>query len=571
MPSSIDASRTTPGGRGAALLAIGVALLAAGCTSALPVRQVVVYRNGVAYFERGGYVARPEVRFKMKTSAVSDLLATLAVTEGGGTRAAAGPPVQAVDVEYPESGEGAGDSGALETVVLSLDGHPHDLRIGYIGQSPVWKPSYRLVLHPGGTANLQLWGMVENLSGEDWRAVKLSLIAGAPIAFESDLRTPVIPSHPRVSDRGDPTPPMVRGEASYHALNQALSETTTAETAAPVDPRAAAHRLKVAQMTEAASGPPSTSTGVFVDRGTTRYDVTAPVTIPSEGASMVMVLDRRVAGEMLLLFAPDADVPESATHPFRAARFVNDTGGALEPGPVTIFEDGSFVSQALLEAIPAGASGTMPLGIEDAVVVTLEVSTNERSGALANDGIGGLTIARERVTRSTYRLHNDSAQSVKVFVKHARIDGAQLLAPSGTEQSVGLPTALVPATVPAHASADLVVQERLPARGAVDWFASDADAAVRTYLADPHADPAVAKKLVDVWAIRYDVVKLMDERNGVRMQQYEWIQKNGSARPESAAKIAGFERRLADLDSKISAATAHFNVALHDIVAPAGL
>lgn len=285
---------------------------------------------------------------------------------------------------------------------------------------------------------------------------------------------------------------------------------------------------------------------------------------------MVMVLDRKVAGEMVLLFAPDADVPESASHPFRAARFVNDTGGALEPGPVTLFENGSFVSQALIDGIPAGASGTLPLGIDDAVVVTLEASTNQRTGALANDGVGGLTIARERVTRSTYRLHNDSAQPVKVYVKHARVAGAQLVAPPGTEQNVDLPSALVPTTVPALASADLVIEERLPARGAVDWFTPDADAAVHAYLADPHADPVVAKKLVDVWALRNDIVKLMDERNSVRMQQYDWAQKMGNARPE-LAKSAAFERQIADLDSKIAAATAHFNVALHDIVAPAGM
>ncbi len=69
--------------------------ICAGCgrqaiatTDALPVQRVVIYRNGIAYFEQSGHVDRDEVRFKMKGSEVGDFLATLAVMEQGGTRCA---------------------------------------------------------------------------------------------------------------------------------------------------------------------------------------------------------------------------------------------------------------------------------------------------------------------------------------------------------------------------------------------------------------------------------------------------------------------------------------------------
>ncbi len=58
----------------------------------LALKRVVVYRNGVGYFERGGHVEGSEVRFKMKESEVGDFLATLAVMEqGSSVRAAASP------------------------------------------------------------------------------------------------------------------------------------------------------------------------------------------------------------------------------------------------------------------------------------------------------------------------------------------------------------------------------------------------------------------------------------------------------------------------------------------------
>jgi hypothetical protein len=84
-----------------ASLAIGaLSLLSFGCrsasvqtTSSLPLRRVVIYRNGVGYFERQGHVDEGEVRFRVAQREVGDFLATLAVMERGGSsvRAAAFP------------------------------------------------------------------------------------------------------------------------------------------------------------------------------------------------------------------------------------------------------------------------------------------------------------------------------------------------------------------------------------------------------------------------------------------------------------------------------------------------
>src|SRR5215468_9535254 len=75
---------------------IGIALLAGaglslGCArgpdvgSGLGLRRVVIYRNGVGYFERQGRVEEDEVTFRVRTEKVGDFLATLAVIEQGGS------------------------------------------------------------------------------------------------------------------------------------------------------------------------------------------------------------------------------------------------------------------------------------------------------------------------------------------------------------------------------------------------------------------------------------------------------------------------------------------------------
>ena len=80
----------------------------------------------------------------------------------------------------------------------------------------MWRPSYRLVVDNDG-ASLQTWGIVQNLSGEDWTNVSLSLVAEAPLAFDAALATPVIPPRPTVTDGGEVIAVVPRTETSARA------------------------------------------------------------------------------------------------------------------------------------------------------------------------------------------------------------------------------------------------------------------------------------------------------------------------------------------------------------------
>src|SRR6185369_1448308 len=87
----------------AALCAVAVG--GAGCTrqpavsaEGLSLRRVVIYRNGVGYFERAGHIKADRVFFKVKGSEVGDFLATLAVIEKGGSSVrSASFPIKTVD------------------------------------------------------------------------------------------------------------------------------------------------------------------------------------------------------------------------------------------------------------------------------------------------------------------------------------------------------------------------------------------------------------------------------------------------------------------------------------------
>ncbi len=74
--------------------------------------------------------------------------------------------------------------------LISKGSDKRKLRVAYLAAAPVWKTSYRLVLDPAPDAKkatLQGWATLENLSGQDWKGVALTLVSGRPVAYKQAL------------------------------------------------------------------------------------------------------------------------------------------------------------------------------------------------------------------------------------------------------------------------------------------------------------------------------------------------------------------------------------------------
>jgi hypothetical protein len=634
-------------------------------TDELALRRVVVYRNGVGYFERAGKVSDDAVSFRMRQRMVGDFLASLAVIEkGGGAVRSASFPLELEDQEHPAPGEpgmppGPGgplprplvshsepelapappprrpapDPQAMRSVVLHLDGKQHDLAIGYLAETPVWRPSYRVVLADDGSADLQAWGIVQNLSGEDWRGVSLSLVAGAPLAFQSTLGTPVIPQRPIVTDKGEVVAAMPTGVTSlderasseperygpedgyaYSYENKkvdadmaAPEEEAQAEAAPSLQAGGArlggrhsaptAAPMPVAPPPEPPSAPRRISdlAGVNVAAGATHYELPYPVTIPNESATMVLLTAQRVPAEAVLLYSPEPGVPDSQAHPFRVARFQNATAGLLERGPIAVFERGAFLGQGLLEPLPPRATATVPFALERGVGVTRAEQYDEQSARLFRIESGRLYIERDAVSRSTYRIENGSDKAAKLLVKHPRTAGTRLYKPPpGTEDNTGAGSALIPTPIAARGKTELVVEERRGIQRYVEWLDPSAETAVNDYIADPRAQRAVADKLRAAWVVRGVLKRSTDEMNALARERGELerqaqetrsslraIEKNPQAGDlrarltarldESGKRLDALTKRSIELQMAISENEVRFRDALSDVTLANGL
>jgi hypothetical protein len=238
---------------------------------------------------------------------------------------------------------------------------------------------------------------------------------------------------------------------------------------------------------------------------------------------MVMLLSKRVPGEAIYLFAPDGGVPDSSAHPFRVARFTNRSGGLLERGPIAIFEEGAFLGQGMVDPLPDGATTTVPFALERGLAVETQRTWSEEGARISKIESGSLTIERDTLVRTRYRVKNGSEKAAKVLLKHPRQGGSRLHnPPKGTEDNVGTQSALVPADAGPHAMTDVTVEERQSFERAVDWLSQEADDAVKLYLKDKRPAAQNAKgDLQAAWEVRTLLVRSVEERKKLTDEQSE--------------------------------------------------
>lgn len=140
--------------------------------------KVIVYRNGVAYFERSAHFEGDSLTLNVPSSRVDDFLKSLTVVD-----ATSG---SAMPVSLPAA-DRSGEMVELKIQVPTAGAH--DLRLSYVTESPAWKPTYRLILEDGGKARLHAWAVVDNVSGEDWRKVTIGVGSTSALSFRYDLRS----------------------------------------------------------------------------------------------------------------------------------------------------------------------------------------------------------------------------------------------------------------------------------------------------------------------------------------------------------------------------------------------
>ena len=175
------------------LASVLAASLVTGCGATRPrpmqLQRVILYQNGIGYFERAGHVKGETLQLTFSRGELDDVLKTLTVIDRHGAG------VATVDVPMPDD-----KAKTIDLGVRMSAGRVHDLKVSYAVPTPTWKAAYRVVLDDKDKKQslIQGWAMVNNVSQEDWRDVALTLATGAPMSFVHDLHTPEFVKRPDI-------------------------------------------------------------------------------------------------------------------------------------------------------------------------------------------------------------------------------------------------------------------------------------------------------------------------------------------------------------------------------------
>jgi len=139
--------------------------------------RVVVYRNGVAFYERRATVSGGTLTVSVPRDRVDDFLKSLTVVD-----AITGKPLP---VSIPREQSNDGPYLVMKLQLPSKD--KAEVVLTYVTESPAWKPSYRVVVGDKGKVMLEGWAIVDNTSGEDWKGVVVGVGSSSALSFKYDL------------------------------------------------------------------------------------------------------------------------------------------------------------------------------------------------------------------------------------------------------------------------------------------------------------------------------------------------------------------------------------------------
>jgi len=335
----------------------------------------------------------------------------------------------------------AKDSRTLE---LSARGKGKRLvRVAYIVAAPVWKASYRLTLlgDPNAPkADLQGWATVENLSGQDWKGVELTLVSGRPVAFHQALYEAYYVARPEVpvevADRLNPN--VDRGGV---AVAETQRERAFGKPAAPMPAPAPAMPM---QKSEIAGGKSMAQAGNVeqiqaTDAATQiSFKFPSPVTVANGRTLSIPVIERQVPSQRLSLFQSDTN----ARNPMAAVRITNDSDTGLPPGILTIYERDkggvAYVGDGRLSNVPVGEKRLIAYALDEKITIEREAAQTQR---LATGTIAGGVLHYSRVLRqtATYRIHGPAKEPRQLIIMQRQLPGWTLTKPDakGMELSEG--------------------------------------------------------------------------------------------------------------------------------------
>ncbi len=446
------------------------------------------------------------------------------------------------------------------TIDLSTRGTgKRTVRVAYIVEAPVWKASYRLTLGADPTAArsaLQGWATIENMSGQDWKDVELTLVSGRPVAFRQALYNAYYVTRPEV-------PVEVAGRLMPGIDRGGVEADQRSKGSAPAMPAPAPYRAQQERtMSPAAAPPPPPPVAAAAEQieasdAATQVIFKFPraVSVENGRTLSIPIIDRQVPALRMALYQGDT----AARNPLAAIRLTNDGESGLPPGIITLYErdkagNVAYVGDARLSGFPVGETRLLAYALDEKITIERDVAQTDR---LATGTISGGVLKLSRIVRqtTTYRVRGPAKEPRQLIVVQRRLPGWTLTKPDAKGIDISEGNYRIPFTLPGGDQTQTleVVQEQTQQQELrlVDGAADQ----IRVYAQAREFDAKTREALTKVLQLQQSVAEAQRRGAQVDAERQAIVQEQGRLR-ENLARVpanSDLQRRyLATLDKQES-------------------
>jgi len=446
----------------------------------------------------------------------------------------------------------------IKNINIHLTGEEkRDIALSYVVASPVWKATYRFDLEQE-KPYLQGWAIVDNVGEMDWNNVELSLVTGRPVSFIQELYTPYHLTRPTV-------PLAIAGYAAARVYDDGFAdsfgdmrfqEMEMAEDAEIVRKEVIAPRAKISRLGYSAVGAmhdaPVTNTKhageMFV------FTSPKPVTLERQQSAMIPLVQTTFEASKISIFDGSRASITTPSNPALGVKFKNNSGMKLPAGPVTIYDDGTYVGDALLEFLPENATRIISYGDDLSVNGIISNSSKSTTDQITiNEGI--LTFKIKDVYEKIYTLKNHSEKSKNIVVEHPIIHNAQLIEPQKYSEKTGT-VYRFEVLLDGNKEVKFPVKEELWKYSRISILDMDIDSLVSysTNSEIPENIREYLKKAVSLYSEMENINNQLEnykEMYTAKINDQDRIRKNIDAVKSDSAQGKEYVKKLVELDTEI--------------------
>ncbi len=321
-----------------------------------------------------------------------------------------------------------GNAGGFNKTSIAVKTAPRSdgkLAASYIRQAPLWKMIYKIT-SSSKSVLVEMWALVHNDTGEDWRDINMTLLSGLPKSYVVSMASPRYAEREALylKNEGQMIPQL--GAHTSDSLLYEWDQSGYGMIGSAVGSNFGFGGLGLRGTGRGGGGSGSRESSLLtvgesaaedqteasVEEEISVYKALNKVSIPAGTSSMVPLLHKTLPGQAFTLI-------EQGSEPSTCVRIKNETGLVLQGGMASFFRDGRFRGQNELSRTEPSEIGVWCFGEDMDVEFTRHESALKTEEMVEWKG-GSLWVHSRRKTTYTYDLKNRAGQprQLAIDVRH---------------------------------------------------------------------------------------------------------------------------------------------------------